>query len=250
MNTPSLSIVIPVFNEEKRLPKAFLALTKAFSQDLFGQVEVIFIDDGSTDNTRVLVESCELLHPVRVLSYDCNRGKGYAVAQGMLAAEHDYALLVDVDMSTDISEIKHFLSQMHAGAPIIIGTRKAHGATIHTRQPWWRESMGKVYTMLARYILNVKVTDFTCGFKFFHRSVRSELFEQARIERWSYDAEILFLASQKEIPIIERPVEWEDDRETRVRLRKDVIRSFVDLLKIRFMRHPKYNSPMLSSKKK
>lgn len=231
-----LSIVIPVFNEEKRLFTAIAALDALFEQHTVNDFEVIFVDDGSTDGTKTLVERIKKPYRIRVISYQPNRGKGFAVRMGMLAAQGRYRLLCDVDMSTPLDEVSKFLPLMRQRVDVIIGSRKIEGARVVKHQSWPRMKMGEAYTFLARLITGVAVSDFTCGFKCFSRAAVTKIFSESIIERWSYDAEILFLARKNGFAIHEMPIIWRNDENTRVRLQKDALTAFWDLLRIRFWR--------------
>lgn len=229
-----LSIVIPVFNEERRLPKTFEALMK-FAQEKAAQItEVVFVDDGSGDGTSKLVKEFKFEFPVKLISYQRNRGKGHAVRKGMLDTSGDYALMLDADMSTSLAEIEKFMPFMELGVPVIVGTRKAGGAEVLKRQPFYRQKMGEAYTALANIITGAGVSDFTCGFKCFSRDAINKIFSAAKIDRWSYDAETFYLARLYGFAIQEVPVSWSNDENTKVRLGRDVWQSFWDLLKIRF----------------
>lgn len=236
MKQLTLSVVIPVYNEEQRLPKTFAGLEYFLRPHPFSGVEVIFVDDGSRDKTAELIANFKFRYPVQLVSYAENRGKGYAVREGMRAAQNDYALTLDADMSTGFLELQKMAPFMERGCPVIIGTRKASGASVTRRQSWHRQKMGEGYTLLANFMTGVWVSDFTCGFKCFAREAREKIFKAASIDRWSYDAEVLFLAKRFGFRICEAPVAWENDGDTRVRLGKDIIGSFVDLVKIRFVR--------------
>ncbi|PIP60402.1 hypothetical protein COX00_03465 [Candidatus Uhrbacteria bacterium CG22_combo_CG10-13_8_21_14_all_47_17] len=144
--------------------------------------------------------------------------------------------MMDADMSTPIQEIEKFIPDMDVGHPVLIGTRKSRDALITQRQPLFRETLGKAYTLLARHILGVKVTDFTCGFKCFSAEAAQSIFSKAEIDRWSYDAELLFIAKNLKLSIREIPVIWHNDEDSRVRLSKDALSSLIDLFKIRFKR--------------
>jgi len=237
MNT--LSIVIPVYNEEKRISKTIKALSKGFSFYGVKLDEVIFVNDGSTDKTRVLIKNAQsklskpLKAKISLISYRINRGKGYAVRKGMLASKSDYTLFFDADISTPISEFKKFLPFIRKNLPVIIGTRKNGESTVKIHQPKYREYLGRGFTLLANIILNTWVTDFTCGFKVFSCEAKGKIFSQSRINRWGYDAEALFLARKFGFPIQEKAVSWSNDNETKVDLLKDLPRSLVELFQIR-----------------
>ena len=233
-----ISVVIPVFNEEKRLPKTFSALVELSKDPFCSGAEIIFVDDGSRDGTRKLIENFRSGKNVKLVSYEKNRGKGFAVRQGMMAADNDYALFLDADMSTPLGELKKFAPFMERGAHVIIGTRKTAGAKILKHQPYLRQKMGEVYTALANLATGARVSDFTCGFKCFSREAVRGIFPHMKIDRWSYDAEILYLATLRNLKIHEVPVSWSNDADSRVRLGKDALQSFTDLLKIRLNKYP------------
>jgi dolichyl-phosphate beta-glucosyltransferase len=237
MSLPSLSIVVPVYNEEQRLSLAFDALDRLAQDHGFSALEIIFVDDGSKDRTKELIQGFRTNCPVRLVSYKPNAGKGAAVRAGMLAAAHDYALMIDVDMSTPMDQVAKFLPFMHEGYPVIIGTRKDKTADVRKRQPAFRQKLGEVFTLLARIMTGVPVTDFTCGFKCFSKDAIRRIFPNTIIDRWSYDAEILFLAKHATLPIVEVGVTWINDERSRVRLWRDVSRSLYDLFRIRTHRY-------------
>lgn len=233
----NISIIIPVFNEERRLSKTFNALLKFPLAEAFKNIEIIFVDDGSADGTAGLIKRFQENTSVKLISYPLNRGKGYAVRRGMLEAKNDYALFLDADMSTPLEEFRKFVPLMERGAHVIIGTRKAAGAKILKSQPYLRQKMGEVYTALANLATGAGVSDFTCGFKCFSREAVGKIFPHAKIDRWSYDAEILYLAGLRNYKIEEIPVLWQNDEDSRVRLGKDALQSFTDLVKIRLNKY-------------
>ncbi len=235
---PTLSVIFPVFNEEKRLHKAFSGLEYFLKPHHFSDVEVIFADDGSKDGSVEMIKNFEFRYPVKLISYGENRGKGYAVRRGMLAAKNDYCLMLDVDMSTTFDELGGMVPFMQKKCPVIIGTRKGKGARVTKRQPWYRQKLGEGYTLLANVITGVWVIDFTCGFKCFSRVAVGRIFPLAVVDRWSYDVEILFLAKKFNLNICEVPVVWQNDERSRVRLFRDIFGSFFDLIKIR-LKHRK-----------
>ena len=233
-NNPILSIIIPLYNEERRLPKTFEAIERLANMQEILPFEVVFVDDGSRDGTAAFARAFGARFPfARLLTHSENRGKGAAVRTGMLAARGHWRLFVDADMATDLAEFQKFLPFLSARAPVIIGSRRISGAEIQVHQPWLRETMGGVYTRLANFFTRACVSDFTCGFKCFSAEAAEAIFSRSRIARWSYDAEILFLAHYLRFPIREVPVVWRNDGATRVRLWKDAPRSFFDLCLLR-----------------
>ncbi len=233
--TKTISIVIPVFNEEKRLSKTFEALRKLALPRGLKSFDVIFVNDGSTDTTLKLVKKfkTQVKFPTTILSYAKNRGKGYAVRKGMLCAKGDYALLCDADMSTPFSELKKFVPYLKKGNEIIIGTRKNGHSTVVVHQPKVRELLGKGFTQFTKAALGLKVTDFTCGFKLFSQKTIGDIFLASRIERWGYDAEIIFLAHKKGFLSAECPVLWSDDKRSHVNVLQAIPQTIWEIAKIR-----------------
>ena len=234
MNSPFLSIVIPAFNEEKRIGKTLEEVAAYLESSPF-PAEIIVVDDGSIDNTvkisKEIAQRCNLC--LQVIQNDKNEGKGFAVKRGVLSANGDYIMFMDADHSTSIKELEKFLPWLQSGYDVVIGSRKTEGASILLHQPWYRENMGKVFTILANSLLRLNVSDITCGFKCFSNSAAQNLFSRQILKDWSFDAEILFLARQLGFRIKEIPVSWKDTPNTRVRLVKDAWKSLLGFLKIK-----------------
>jgi len=233
-----LSIVIPVYNEEERLEKTFTALKQGVRSGAFQIAEVIFVDDGSRDNTKKMINTWikqikTKKTAYRLVSYGKNHGKGYAVKTGMLAASGDYILFMDADMSTPLPELLKMQPVMLDGKDVIIGTRKNGHSTVIKHQPLYRELLGKVFTLLSNIITNTWVTDFTCGFKVFSHDAAQKVFSRAQIERWGYDAEILFIANSLAISMKEVPVIWTNDERSKVNLLKALPQTLGELYTIR-----------------
>ena len=228
----TLSFVIPVYNEEKRIGKTIKALMKGVYFNGIKLEKIIFVDDGSKDDTKLKIQR-KTKAKVKIISYSKNRGKGYAIKKGMLASKSDYSLMFDADMSTEIKEFKKFLPYINKDVDVIIGTRKNGGSTVIKHQPLYRELLGRGFTLLSNIILDTWVTDFTCGFKAFSKVAKERIFTNTIIDRWSYDAEILYLAKKINLPIQEVAVIWKNDPATKVDLSKDLPQTLTDLIKIR-----------------
>lgn len=227
---PFLSIIIPVYNEEKRLVSGITKIIRFIDQQRF-RVEFIVVNDGSTDKTITLLQ--KLTHPsLRIISYQKNQGKGYAVREGMKNARGSWCLFMDVDLSTPIEEFQKFLPHLK-NFDVVIGSRRTKDSAILIHQPLLRERMGAVFTYLSSTLLGVGVSDFTCGFKCFSRKATEQLFPLQRLRGWGFDSEIIFLAKKKGFLIKEIPVTWSNDSQTKVILVKDVVLSLLDLIKIR-----------------
>ena len=162
-----------------------------------------------------------------------HRGKGSAVKKGMLKARGEFALFMDCDLSVHIRELGKFLEEASRGIYIIIGSRRKKGAIIRVRQPFYREFLGHAFTILSNLILFIKITDCTCGFKLFHRKAYKYIFEKQLLENWSFDSEILYLARRNRYKITELPITWENNTNTKVKLSKDIVSSFLGIFKIR-----------------
>ncbi len=235
-NKKTLSLVIPVYNEAERLELAIGQIERGITSKTLRLKEIIFVDDGSTDKTLKMIKkfkaTSDLL--VKIVSYKENRGKGFAVKQGMATATGDYALLADVDMSTPLSELSKLDQFVLNGDQVIIGTRKNGESTVVIPQTKLRQIMGKAFTKITQLVLNLEVTDFTCGFKIFSRKAYQQIFTYSRIERWGYDAEILFLANKYGVLIREKALLWYNDERTKVQVGRAVVQTLKEIGQIRW----------------
>lgn len=236
MPEPFLSIVIPAYNEARRLPDT-LRNMETYLKKLGKEYEILVVDDGSSDNTATIVKIWQQEIPsLKLIPVLKNRGKGHAVKLGMLRAEAQYILMSDADLSTPIEELDRFLPLLKEGFAVVIGTRKHQEARILQRQPRWRESMGKAFTWISNIVLGLHISDFTCGFKAFDRKAAKDIFAKQIIDRWAFDSEILYLANRSGYMIAEVPVRWANSPETKVRIIRDTIESFLSLFQIRLNR--------------
>lgn len=233
----TISFVIPVYNESERLVATFEALKELSLPRELILDEVIFVDDGSTDGTlAILTRSKKLLESyveakVEIISYKENKGKGYAVRVGMKHAISDFILLFDADVSTPLSELSKFAPFM-GESRVIIGTRKNGKSTVLKHQPRFREFLGKGFTKMTQVALRTEVSDFTCGFKLFSKDSYQEIAKISIINRWGYDAEVVYLAEKLDFDIVEIPVNWSNDARTKVKLYKAVPETIGELAKI------------------
>ena len=235
MNAPvRISVVIPAYNEASRIADPI----RRIASYLAGRdetCELIVVDDGSSDGTAEVLREIAPDLPVRcrVLRYGDNRGKGHALKIGFAHATGECILLSDADLSTPIEEFDRLYERIEAGHDIAIGSRKMLGAQVTIRQPFVRERLGKVFTWLSNLLI-AEVSDVTCGFKLYRGAVGRDLFGHARIDNWSFDAEILYLARIRRHRLAEVPVRWHDEPGTKVSLLRDGLVSGFDLLRIRW----------------
>ena len=230
----TLDLIIPVYNESKRLKLTFQALNSFLPPRGIKINKIIFVNDGSTDNTLQKLKNSRLNFSKKILSYSHNQGKGAAIKLGFLNATADYALFLDADMSTPLTELTKFLPFIRQNIPIIIGTRKNGHSTVTVHQPWIREHLGRVFTLLSQIILNTWVTDFTCGFKVFSRPAYTTIAPLMTVNRWGFDSEVIFLGKIFNFPIQEKSLTWANNPNSRVNLSKDALRSLTELFQIRF----------------
>ena len=232
-----LSVVIPVFNEEARLRETLATVGRHLAQLRTARrldgFEIVVSDDGSRDRSVAIVEELARELPLALVRGGKNRGKGAAVRQGMLAAKGDPVFFFDADLSTPLDQMAPFLDALDGGADVVIGTRKHADATIVRPQPWHRVQLGLAYTRLTNRLLGLSFSDFTCGFKAFRAATARAIFSRQKLDRWSFDAEILFLAHRLGARVREIPVTWADRPDSRVRVGSAVVKSFLELLEIR-----------------
>jgi dolichyl-phosphate beta-glucosyltransferase len=230
-----LTLVIPAYNEEKRISITLQKVTQYLLTHKL-TCELVIVNDGSSDKTTTVVstfiDNLNADIELKLLSHKKRSGKGWAVRTGMLAAQGRYVLFMDADLSVPIDEIDIFLKKIK-DYDVVIGTRKVKGARVEVHQPFFRELLGKGFTKLSNFILGTHYSDFTCGFKIFKAAAAATLFEQQKLPDWSFDSEILYLAHKQGFKVLEQPVRWINDPNTKVRLYRDVVISLLGLLKIR-----------------
>ena len=235
--SPELSIIIPAYNEEKRLRPTLARIRDYFARGGMGpeQVEYVVVDDGSTDGTARVARECAREMPsLRILSEHPNHGKGYSVRRGMLAARGQIALFTDADLSAPIEECEKLFEAIRSGCDAAIGSRALDRSLIFAHQSRFREIAGMIFNGFVRLITGVPFHDTQCGFKAFIRERCRIIFEQQRIVSFGFDPEILFLAHRHGLRTAEVPVRWAHDPSTKVRVFSDSLRMLGDLLYIRW----------------
>ncbi len=230
-----LTIVIPAYNEAEGIQQTLQIVTAYLGSQRY-ESEVIVVDDGSTDDTvGIVAEYVATRSPVRLIRNGRNLGKGASVKRGVLEARGRYVFFMDADLAVPIEELTGAFAAIAGGAePILIGSRRFRGARIERRQPRLREYLGSGFTLLARLLLWPEILDFTCGFKGFRREDARALFALQQCNDWAFDAEILYLARLTDRRVRQYPVRWMHQRNSRVRFPRDIYRTLVALMRIRW----------------
>ena len=232
-SSPDLSIIIPSYNEELRLPAA-LDRIAAYLQTYRGTGEVLVVDDGSKDGTAAVAEYFRIKIPtLRVVSNGVNRGKGYSVRHGMQEARGKIALFTDADLSAPIEEAGKLIGALE-NYDVAIGSRAMDRSLISVHESPFREFAGIIFNKIVRAILWLPFVDTQCGFKAFRREKCGIIFEQQRIERFGFDPELLYLARHHGLRTVEIPVRWGHSAATKVSMLRDSIQMFVDIFAIRW----------------
>ena len=229
-STVFISIVVPVYNEERRIT-VFLQSVIDYLLEKDFSCELVIVDDGSRDRTIAVTESllnAKLPGIYRILKLPANKGKGAAIREGMLQAKGDYIFFLDADGSTSIREIDSFIPKFSPGIDIYIATR-----TIKHKAPQKRKFFGYGYIFLANLLLGLRVVDITCGFKCYTRESARKIFPLQTLNNWSFDAEDIFIARKHGYEIMGIPVHWQHVGESKVKVFKNVVVCALDLLRIR-----------------
>lgn len=226
---PQLSIIIPAYNEEPRIEKS-LKSANAYLEKMDKPYEIIVVDDGSSDKTSDVASGMGF---AKVIKQPRNMGKGAAVRTGMLSAEGDIRIFTDADFSTPIYEIDKVINVINSGADICIGSRAINPDMIKEHQPFYREYMGKVFNKFVQMLLIKGIKDTQCGFKGFTADSANRLFSQSKIDGFSFDVEILYLAKKLNLRVEQVPVEWYNDDRSKVNPIVDSTRMLLDLFNIK-----------------
>lgn len=232
---PELSIVIPCYNEIVRLPRTMQDV-EAWLKTCGIDVEVVFVDDGSKDATAAWAQAYSENNPyARLVTYGTNRGKGYAVKTGMLAARGSYRLFMDADGSTPVSHASQFLQIIKgSGIDIVIGSRKEIGAQLQSTQSFPRRVASGLFGLLTRMFVVYGIKDTQCGFKMFTSDATEKIFAKSTVTGAIFDIELMLLAAKNNLVVREVPVTWTHDNDSR--LTYNLVKSamvFVELLKVK-----------------
>jgi glycosyltransferase involved in cell wall biosynthesis len=225
----SLSIIIPAYNEAKRLPASLVKVREYLDAAQWEFAEVVVVDDGSTDDTIRVARGAG----ARVLQNPGNRGKGYSVKHGMLEAKGEWTLFTDADLSSPIGEVEKLWTAVErAGAQIAVGSRAVDRSLVGVRQPLLREATGRVFNAVMRLVTGLNFKDTQCGFKLFQTSAGREVFSRQQLDGFGFDVEVLFIAGKLGLQAVEVPVRWDNVEGTKVSMWLGFV-AFLDLLKVR-----------------
>lgn len=223
---PYLSVVIPAYNEESRLPHTLRAVLAYLNKQEYTW-DVTVVDDGSTDRTAEIVREASVVDPrVSLLQYGGNRGKGYAVRHGMTRVAGEFRLFMDADNSTTVDHFEQFSRIFNMGFDVVIGSRDVAGAQIAVHQAWWKEKLGDLGNLWIQFWAVPGISDTQAGFKVFKGAVAADVFSRLTIDRWGFDVEALAVTRHLGYKISEQPIRWVNDPNSKVSTK-----AYLDVLK-------------------
>jgi glycosyltransferase involved in cell wall biosynthesis len=228
-----VSFVIPAFNEATRILDTLRRVAE-YRKHLPYESEILVVDDGSTDETVAIVEQLDY-SGLRLVRNGTNRGKGYSVKSGVLAAAGEYVLFSDADLSTPIEETANLLAvAVNENADVVVGSRGLDSRYIEKHQSSVRENGGRMFNVMVRMLLGLNIRDTQCGFKLFKRARVESAFQKQTTDGFGFDPELLFVMSRQGLKILEVPVRWSHVEGSKIRFFRDGVRMFTDLLRIRW----------------
>jgi dolichyl-phosphate beta-glucosyltransferase len=228
---PSISIVIPAYNEEKRLPKALPSIREYLGRASWEFAEIVVVDDGSADRTAELA----LASGARVVKNPGNRGKGYSVKHGVREARGDWLLITDADLSAPIADLDRLWDAAQVqNAQVAIGSRAVDRSLVGIHQPFFREAAGRCFNLVMRIVTGLPFRDTQCGFKLFEARAAREIFKRQQLDGFGFDVEVLFIARQLGYRAIEVAVHWNDVPGTTVSLTRGAAAFLADPLRVRW----------------
>lgn len=228
-----LSVIIPAYNESKRISNTLFSVSKYLSKQSY-DYEILVVNDGSKDDTAQTVKGLtDKISHLRLIDNKKNHGKGWVVKRGMLEASGVYRLFMDADNSTTVDQVAGFFPFFKQGYDVVIGSRRVRGAKIAVHQPWFRDFLGGVFRFIVHIIVPLGVTDSQTGFKMFSAAAANPVFAKQAIFRWAFDVEILAIARKMKLKIAEAPITWVNDAESHVKL-GGMIKMFFEVLNVRW----------------
>ena len=230
-----LSVIIPAYNEEKRLPKTLEEIDNYLRRQSY-DYEIVVVNDGSKDLTAEAVRGMSsVIKNLKLIDNKINQGKGAVVRQGMVEAKGEYRLFTDADNSTSIDQIEKMWPEFEKGFDIVIGSRDIKGAVLDPPQPFLRNViLGEGFKLYRKFIIGLwKIQDTQCGFKAFSKKAAENIFPKCKINRFAFDPEILVVAKKLGYKIKEIPVYWKNDPESKVKF-NSMVKMAIDLLKIKW----------------
>ena len=234
MGFPKYSIVIPAYNESRRIPATLDAVLRVVAEKGW-DVEIVVVNDGSTDATAEVVTGYAGRYPsVRLQQNPGNHGKGYSVRAGILAALGDIVMFTDADLSAPMEEAERLFAAIEQGADIAIGSRWLDRGRQVQRQPLYRQLFGRCFNAVTRLVMGLGFADTQCGFKAFTRDAAQTVFQLQTIERWGFDPEILFIAVKCGFDVREVPVTWGHDERSRMSYLRDGLQMLKEIATIRW----------------
>ncbi len=232
MPDPFLSVIVPAYNEEKRLPRALEQLSSFLQAQPYSS-EVLLVENGSQDGTLQIAQAFAGHEPRLRVIHNQQRGKGLAVRRGMLEARGEYRFMCDADFSMPVAEINRFLPPALSGYDIAIASREAPGA-VRYHEPYYRHFIGRGYNLLIRILALPGLNDTQCGFKCFRAAAAEDLFRRQTVRGWSFDVEVLFIGRRAGMRIVEVPIDWYYSAESKIRVMQDALQMGMDLLRMRY----------------
>lgn len=229
-----LSIIVPAYNEQRRLPKTLSSIDSYLRKQPY-DYEILVVNDGSKDKTAEVVEDLKVkIKNLRLVNNKENHGKGFVVRQGLLEAKGEYRLFTDADNSTSIDQVEKMWPEVKKGYDIVIGSRDLKESIIAVPQSWFRRRLGDVFNLFTQVTCGLwGIWDAQCGFKIFTKEAVEKIFPKCKINRFAFDPEILVIAKRLGFKIKEIPVVWINEPESKVKF-KSMVKMGLDLLKIRW----------------
>tara|TARA_B100000035_G_C20989028_1_gene549306 strand:- start:283 stop:1011 length:729 start_codon:yes stop_codon:yes gene_type:complete len=236
----SISIIFPCYNEAERLKHTFKDIEKFQKKKIFNNFEIIFINDGSSDNTLEILKNyknknTKMQRKMKIVSYQQNKGKGYALKKGVKIARFDWILTLDADISVSITQLNNWIKhrQIKREASIYFGSRNLKGSNIKFKM--YRKLVGLIFIKIIKIFFNIDLLDTQCGFKLYKKDIAKKLFANLKMLDFTHDIEIVLISKKKGFRIMELPVNWIHKKGSKISIFKDSFEMFVSLIKMKFI---------------